>query len=106
MHMAGETTTVWSDLQRTLKCQTFGNWAVASGDLDSSFNVVGVYPDRIEVTSAGIQGAPRKIARSEFERVARLWPKYRQGGVQRQSLRDTSKNSTYIITLLHWLDPE
>jgi len=86
--MTEEMAGLWPELQRRLQRRTFRNWTVANGDLDTQFDVVGVRSDRIEVTSTGIRGAPRKITRSDVENVARLWPDYRERRIKRQAIRD------------------
>ena len=83
----------WSELRRTLPARRFRNWSVLKHDLGPSFIVVGVYDDRIEVTSDGIN-YPRRIYKSGIEKIAQVWAGYNARTTPRKDLRDISQNST------------
>jgi hypothetical protein len=48
---------------------------------------------------------PRTIPMGEFEMVYTRWEDYVAGRFPRYKLRDLTKNSTYIVSILHWLPP-
>jgi hypothetical protein len=39
---------------------------------------------------------------SEFQKIFADWPAYRVEAVGRSALWDKSKNTTYILSILHW----
>ncbi len=95
---------VWADLLQSATIgQTIGNWSAEKGDLSRWFTIEGVEENRIVVAGAGLT-KPRSVYQADFEKVARLWPEYKQRRVPRQEVRNESRNSTYIISLLHWLE--
>lgn len=72
----------------------------AVGKAHSCFGILSVLGGGITVqTSKG----PRCIPRKDFERIFVLWNDYVAGRVQRQTLRNISVNSTYVLGILHWL---
>jgi hypothetical protein len=95
----------WAELQRRypvgLRLQT---WSAAKGYLKGSFVIEALSADRIEVNSDGIKNPPRPISRADFERIAALWPEYKAGTLPRSRLIQESQNTTYIVTMLHWLE--
>jgi hypothetical protein len=98
-------TSLWGVLLSRVKPgQAIQNWSVAHGDLPASFTVESLHRDRIEISSSGIKRGPRTVYKSDFENLARSWREYKKGTVPRHLLRDASKNSTYIISLLHLID--
>jgi hypothetical protein len=95
---------------QTLQCTPLGSdipaWSKASGyDLKTTIRVEEVADNYITVSSNGTE-YPRRISRNEVEMVASLWADYCAGRYPRYRLRDQSKNSTYIIALLRWIDVE
>lgn len=57
--------------------------------------------DAIEISGESFK--PRRIQRSDFDYVASMWNAYKTGQLRRGQL-NRSQNTTYILTLLHWLD--
>ncbi len=97
-------TPTWADLQQKLALGRHRTWSAAKGHLNNWFEVVEIRPDHIFVTSPGIKGKPRKVGQIPFENVARVWLRYRSGNLPRTELVGITRNSTYIITLMNWLE--
>ena len=95
----------WLELQSFLRIGRYQNWTLASGARDSFFNLIRITSDRIKISVDG-SSIPRTVTQAEINRVAEFWPAYKQGNVSRLRLRDISQNSTYVITLLHEIDPD
>lgn len=95
----------WDDLQGKLRVgQEVRHWSANKGYLAGEFLVDRVSPDRIVVSGRSMQTGSVTISKSDFETVAQVWPQYSTGNFPRQQLREISWRSTYIISLLHWLD--
>ena len=97
-------TPTWADLLQKLALGRYCTWSAAKGDLNNWFEVVEIRPDRILVTSPGIKGKPRHVRQVPFEKVAKVWPRYSSGNLQRRELVEITRNLTYIITLMNWLE--
>jgi hypothetical protein len=90
----------WQEIVSRLSPRRLYAWSAAGG-ARSSFGVTKVGADGIAVlTSKGMRYIPRK----DFESVFEIWEEYVHRRVQRQSVRDLSVNSTYVISVLHWLE--
>ena len=100
----GQVNTAWDEVQQRVRAGLqVQHWSKDKGDLQGRFTVDGVSQNRIEISSKSISGR-RRISRADFEAVAKEWPTYLAGNVTRHDLRDSSQNTTYVISLLHWLD--
>jgi hypothetical protein len=78
-------------------------WSAAGGISRSPFFVSCWDIDSITVSRGGIDGE-RRISKSDFAEVFSVWPEYCAGTKQRSELRERSFNSTYVISILHWLE--
>lgn len=79
------------------------NWTCDSGFLGDDFTVTAVASGFIEVNSpnaANIQRVPRE----DFELVYTEWANYIAGQTGRAEIRDKTRFSKYIISVLHWLE--
>ncbi len=95
----------WTELQRRNPVgDTIRTWSAAKGLLNGSFKIESLSSSRIEVSSAGMNDPPRPITRGDFEKVLAVWPDYKAGTLSRSRLILESQNSTYIVSLLHWLE--
>ena len=45
----------------------------------------------------------RRVPRQEFKKVFELWDRYKHDG-NRAEIQQISRNSTYIFSILHWLE--
>jgi hypothetical protein len=78
-------------------------WSAAGRISRSPFSVSCWDIDSITLTGGGIDGE-RRISKSDFADVFSVWPEYCAGTKQRSELRERSFNSTYVISILHWLE--
>jgi hypothetical protein len=78
------------------------SWSQTGRAKEIPFTLDGVSADAIEISGRTIKGA-RKISRSDFEFVADRWDAYLDRQLRRYEL-NRSQNTTYILTILHWLD--
>jgi len=63
-----------------------------------------------EVTKVGREGIfvqtkyePRFVPRRDFEKLFPIWPDYKDGKVQRHQLNYVV-NTTYVLSIFHWLE--
>jgi hypothetical protein len=94
----------WRSLQAELAPgQAVDNWSANRGDLGDSFRVVSVTPRAVKVDTPGAQTI-QSISMAEFEKVYDLWPSYRAGSTRRHEIRDATRFSKYIVSILRWLE--
>jgi len=100
-HPSEPTSLVWARIQDRLKAgSAIKTWSNHSGYLEGSFTVSDVSHDSVKINSPGantIQIVPRE----DFERVSAVWSDYAAGDLPRHKLRDMTRFSTYIISILH-----
>jgi hypothetical protein len=94
----------WTAIQSSLSIGTsVANWTADKGLLGDQFTVVGVNPDFIEVDTPKA-GNLLRVRRSDFEMVYKNWAGYTAGRIPRRVLRDGTRFSKYVISVLHWLE--
>jgi hypothetical protein len=94
---------VWADLRYRLKPRTIvRNWSILKGDTGGEFKIDHV--DGGSITVIPEKRRPRSISKADFERVYRVWSAYKAGSISRTALTPISQNSTYILSLFHWLE--
>jgi len=86
-----------------LEGQTLISWSRSGRVKGTSFTIDEISNAAIEVSGKTFK-SPRRISRSDFEYVADKWGPYLNGQLRRDEL-NRSQNTTYILTILHWLDP-
>jgi hypothetical protein len=62
-----------------------------------------VYFDEIMVSARGTVGS-RSVRKTDFKKVYEFWERYKQGQISRDELQKISRNTTYIFSILHWLE--
>src|SRR5436190_72306 len=93
----------WSAIGAIPPGTTISAWSV-SGRAHSKFQVVTITTSRVEIELDN--GKPRRIARADFQNIYdNLWVKYKSGCLQRHKLRDATPNSTYILSIFHYVEP-
>jgi len=75
------------------------NWTQQRGYIGDPFVVVGVSDFAIIVKPLNAQ--EQRIPKGDFEHVISVWRGYLKGNVQRQEIRDNTRFSKYIISILH-----
>jgi hypothetical protein len=46
------------------------------------------------------------VSKRDFEVVLKFWKAYKDNQVQRQEIREMTRYSKYVISILHWLESE
>jgi hypothetical protein len=77
------------------------NWSAHSGLTGRSFKVRGIDRYSLLVELPGGRTVP--VPAADFDIVGECWPGYLAGRIQRQELRDRSRCTTYVISILHHL---
>lgn len=97
---------LWKQIQGRLSAGlAIKNWTTQKGYLGDSFTIVAITPDRITVDSPRAENL-QAIPRRDFEAVEALWKGYCLGSVQRKDIRDLTRFSKYIISILHYVRTE
>lgn len=73
------------------------------GYLGDSMAVVGVRENYIEVDAPNAT-AIQVVPKDDFEKVWEVWADYKRQKVKRYELRDMTRFSKYIISILHWYE--
>jgi len=93
---------VWSWLQGNLKPgQEIKNWTAFRGYLGDTMAIAGVRSDYIEV-DAPKASSTQVISKEDFEKVWEVWSAYKGGKLPRYQIRDMTRFSKYIISILNW----
>jgi hypothetical protein len=79
------------------------HWSV-TGRAKGEFEIQEVTPDEIVLRTHS--GTIRKVPRKSFEVIFPLWQEYKSGRAQRIELTEESYNSTYVVSVLHWLEEQ
>ena len=92
---------VWARIQRTIALgDTIRNWSRHSGYRGNDFSIHGVGARFVEVDNPGAENI-QHIPREDFARVHEHWDAYNAGVFARNRLRDITRFSTYVISILH-----
>jgi hypothetical protein len=96
------TDSVWSQVEALPLGVKVNHWSVLKGNSNGAFQVVEI--DRSVALIQTGQGSHRRISRTDFENVAKLWDDYVVRRVTRGQVNEVTFNSTYILSLLHRLN--
>lgn len=92
---------LWRQLQRDISAgDTIRNWTQYGGNLGDNFTVCAVGVGFVEVDTPEASGV-QHISREEFAKVYDHWDSYNEGSFPRNKLRDKTRYSKYIISILH-----
>ena len=96
--------TLWARLQGCLHAGTkVPYWGVRRGYSGRAFQVTCVDERSIAITGSGLS-IQRTISRKELQRIHARWRGYCDGSIQRQTLRPLSFNTSFILSILRWLE--
>jgi hypothetical protein len=94
----------WAALQTGLRAGTaIENWTQAKGHTGEDFTISKVAPEFIEINAPSASNMQR-VSRTDFEAVYEEWPNYMSGQTRRPEIRDKTRFSKYVISILHWLE--
>ena len=97
-------TQTWVALQGHLRVGTVvPNWTADNGYLGDSFLITSVGPQTIVADSPNAKNN-QIISQNDFGVVYHYWNDYCSGIVPRNQIRDATRFSKYVISILHWLE--
>ena len=92
----------WECLPNRIPAGTVINaWSQLKDDLPGEFTFKMLDNDWSQVV---IENPSRNIAKYDFKWVYGFWEEYCRGVLARSKINEGTVNSTYIISILHWLD--
>ena len=95
---------VFAYLQSNLQADTeIDNWTAFRGYLGNKMRVVSIREGVIQVDSPKARNL-QMIPKGDFERIWKVWEDYKRQKVKRFELRDMTRFSKYILSILHWYD--
>src|SRR5260370_6351094 len=83
---------------------TIGHWRADKGELPGSFVVTSIDPYAIRIEGPKHAIYQRIIDRGDFRDILDVWDKYRLGQVLRTTIESMTKHSTYVISIIRWLE--
>lgn len=96
----------WLKLQHELSEGTvIRNWTAYGGYLGDFFTVVAVHQNCIAIDTPGARNI-QVIPQADFEIVYRLWRDYVGCKVPRSAVRDRTRFSKYIISIIQHLEQD
>lgn len=78
------------------------NWTAFNGYLGDSFHIAAVKPTYVAIETPKAQNI-QNIPSREFQLIDQLWDDYVSGCVPRHKIRDLTRFSKYIISILRHL---
>lgn len=97
---------IWGTIRSRLTPGTIiPNWTVNEGSLGDEFTIAGISMSHVDVNTPGARNS-QHISRIEFETVYEIWNDYLCGSIKRNNVRNKTRFSKYIISILHWLETE
>lgn len=95
---------LWSKLKSILRPRAIiPNWTVDGGYFGGTITIVELSDEAIEVevpTAKNIQ----VVKKTDFEEVWRIWESYNAGEFKRGQMTRLTRNSKYVISILHWME--
>jgi len=94
----------WNYIQNNLHVgDDTKNWTKNKQYLGDEFTISSLTPTQIDVKTPGAINI-QKIPRIDFEDVYAIWQKYIGGTYTREQIRDKTRYSKYIISILNWVE--
>lgn len=92
----------WEHIIKELSTkQKIHNWTVFSGYIGEDFTAVYKREKEYVEIDAPSARSPIKIRKHSFQNVYQYWSQYLNGKVRRGKLRDITRHSKYIISIMH-----
>src|ERR1035438_9971160 len=92
----------WSRIRGLGPDRDVPKWS-STGRVQGSFTVASVDAQAVLVRSDGINGE-RRIPKESFANVLEVWDGYRSGVIPRSRVNKITRNSTYILGILHQIE--
>ena len=97
---------VWRYLEENLKPgMKVNNWTAFHGYLGDSMTIEAVSSRAIEVNAPKAKTI-QIVPREDFQTIWEIWIEYKQDKIQRQEIREMTRFSKYIISILNWYEEE
>jgi hypothetical protein len=95
--------TVWTDIRARFHAgQHITTKSLATGVPGSTFTILRIEPDRLVVACPNTRGQ-RGIHRDAFAQAFLAWPKYCEGAIPEDALRDTATTLSFIFGIFRLL---
>ena len=92
---------LWQQIQRDINAgDLITNWTQHSELVGDEFNICAVDARFIEIDSPGAKNSQR-VPKDDLAAVYELWDDYIAGQVQRSEIRELTRFSKYIVSILH-----
>jgi hypothetical protein len=95
----------YSLLEKARKGYEFETWSASKGKLGSKFHLIELREDLLKLKPESGKTI-QTIKMEEFCSIAQKWPGYKSGNILRSQLVVESYHTSYILSLLHWLEEE
>jgi hypothetical protein len=97
---------IWNYLQSNLKPGAqIRNWTAFGGYLGDEMTVTRVSDEHVKVDAPSARNV-QVVPKEDFKEVWEVWSGYKTLKVKRYELRDMTRYSKYIISILHWFETE
>ncbi len=97
---------IWNYLQRKLKPGTkIPNWSAYRGYLGDSMTITKVGETSIEIDAPKAKNL-QHVSKEDFVKVWSVWKDYKTQKVKRYELRNMTRFSKYVISILKWYEEE
>jgi hypothetical protein len=97
---------IWGVIRsRVLVGTSIRNWTLDSGYLGDKFTITGIGKGHLVIETPGAKGL-QHVSRVDFETVYKIWSDYLCGVFRRDQIRDMTRFSKYVISILHWAENE
>ena len=95
---------LWFKLKSNLRPRTIiPNWTVDKGYFGGTITIVNLSDDVIEVEVATAKNN-QMVRKADFEEVWQIWENYKSGEFKRGQMTPLTRNSKYVISILHWME--
>jgi len=102
----GSFETFWEYLQKNLKAGTvIKNWTVDKGYLNDAMIIKALTTSAIYVETPNAKYV-QSVPKEDFERVFEVWEDYKVKNFKRSEVRDITRYSKYIISIIDWWEQE
>lgn len=94
----------WNSIQNNLgPGAQVRNWTAAKGYLGDIFTIVRVSSGHVVISSPDAKNE-QSVPKQDFQKLHGVWIGYCERSIQRQDIRDMTRFSKYIISILHHIE--
>ena len=97
---------LWKELQYRVKPgAVVPNWTLAGRYSRENMTITDIDDNYIKFEAPNAKN-PQNVPKEDFREVWHVWDDYKAQKIKRHELRDMTRFSKYIISLLHWYEKE